>query len=126
MMASNIELMSTLLADNVIWHPPTSVAAQFGSEVHGLKSVIAFLTENPEKFYKAGTRRAEILHVVSENDQVSLHFNFHAKPQIGGDLCTCANWLFELKETRIIAVWEILDLAEWNSAVLADTTNATY
>ena len=119
MMSSDLDVMADCLSSAVVWHPPTSTERQFGGEVRGLKSVMSFLTENPEKFYEPGSRSAEILHVVSEHDFVSIHFNFVAKPRIGGRLCTCANWLFQLSDDRITDVWEVLDMAEWNNAVLA-------
>ena len=119
MMSSDVETMTQLLGAEVLWYPPTSVANHFHGQVEGAESVISFLTENPEKFYEPGSRAAEVLHVVSEGDLVSLHFNFHAKPKIGGSLCTCANWMFELNSGKIIAVWEVLDVAEWSNAVLS-------
>ena len=119
MMSSEVETMAQCLGLEVVWHPPTSVEQQFHSQVEGAESVISFLTENPEKFYETGSRTAEVLHVVSEGNLVSLHFNFHAKPRIGGTLCTCANWIFELNNKKIVQVWEVLDMAEWNNAVLS-------
>jgi len=118
MMSSDIEVMAESLDPHVIWYPPTSTASQFHAEIHGLESVISFLTDNPQKFYEPGGRSAEILHIVSENDLVSVHFNFHATPLIGSTLCTCANWMFQFSENNIVAVWEVLDVAEWNNAVL--------
>ena len=119
MMSSDRDVMRACLNSAVVWHPPTSTEKQFGGEVQGVESVISFLTDNPEKFYEPGSRSAEILHVVSEHSLVSIHFNFHAKPKIGGKLCTCANWLFQLNDKKITEVWEVLDVAEWNHAVLA-------
>jgi len=118
MMESNIQTMMGIISTDVVWHPPTSVAHQFHDKVEGAEAVIAFLTENPEKFYEPGSRYAEVLHVVSENDLVSLHFNFHATPKIGGKLTTCSNWMFRLGCGEIVEVWEVLDVAAWNNAVL--------
>lgn len=118
MMASDTEAMRRCMAADIIWHPPTSVAQQFHDRVVGVSAVLSFLTENPEKFYEPGSRYAEVLHVVSENELVSIHFNFHATPRMGGKLCTCANWMFELRRGKIAEVWEVLDIAEWNNAVL--------
>ena len=119
MMSSDLDVMAECLSSVIVWHPPTSTEKQFGGEVRGLEAVMSFLTENPENFYEPDSRSAEILHIVSEHDFVSIHFNFHAKPKIGGKLCTCANWLFQLSDDKITEVWEVLDVAEWNHAVLA-------
>ncbi len=117
-MSSDLKVMRGCLSPEVVWHPPTSAEKRFGGEVRGLEAVMSFLTENPENFYEAGSRSAEILHLVSENDLVSIHFNFHATPKIGGKLCTCSNWLFQFGEGKITEVWEVLDAAEWNESVL--------
>lgn len=119
LMSSDLGVMEDCLSSDVVWHPPTSTEKQFGGEVQGSEPVISFLTDNPEKFYQPGSRSAEILHVVSEHNLVSIHFNFHARPRIGGTLCTCANWLFQISDKKITEVWEVLDIAEWNHAVLA-------
>ena len=119
MMSSDLNVMRDCLSSEIVWHPPTSTEKKFWGAVRGVESVISFLTENPEKFYEPGSRSAEIFHVVSERNLVSIHFNFHAKPKIGGELCACANWLFQLRDENITEVWEVLDMAEWNHAVLA-------
>ena len=118
MMQGDVESLTKHMSPNIVWHPPTSVADQFHAKVEGPEAVLSFLTENPEKFYEPGSRYAEVLHVVSENDLVSIHFNFHATPKIGGKLCTCSNWMFQLKDGKIVEVWEVLDVAEWKNAVL--------
>ena len=117
-MESDVQTMKWSLSADVVWHPPTSVAHQFLDKVQGVDAVISFLTENPEKYYERGSRYADVLHLVSENNLVSIHFNFHATPRIGGKLCTCSNWMFELSGGKITEVWEVLDVAEWNNSVL--------
>ena len=118
MMTSDIDVMKQRLSMDVVWHPPTSVAHQFQQRVDSLEEVVSFRTENPEKFYEPTSRYAVVLHVVSEDDLVSVHFNFHATPRKGGKLCTCANWMFKLRHEKIVEVWEVLDIAQWNNAVL--------
>ena len=120
MMASDTATMQTLLSAAVTWHPPDSVADHFGASIEGIDAVMAFLTENPQAYYEPGSRRAEFLHVIAEGDTVSAHFNFIARPKKGGTLNVGANWVFELSDRQITAVWEILDVAQWNSAVLPD------
>ncbi len=118
LMSSDVPTMESLISDDIVWHPPTSFSRMSAERVAGRAPVIAFLTENPAQFYEVGSRSAEELNVVSEGDLVSFHFNFRATPKIGGELCTCANWMFRLAEGRIEEVWEVLDVAEWNNAVL--------
>lgn len=111
-------LMEALLDEGVIWYPPTSVAAVFHNQVSGRDKVIQFLTENPADFYEPGSRRADIINVAGNDKFVSVNFKFIATPKKGGTLNTCANFMFELSGEKIIKAWEVLDMAEWNNAVL--------
>jgi ketosteroid isomerase-like protein len=117
MISSDIETMSKLLADDIEWVVPSSTRRHLENP-RGKESVIEFLTVNPENFYEAGSRKAEILNVVANSTHASVHFNFLAKPKKGGELNTCANFMFSIESSKIIKVWEVLDLDEWKNSVL--------
>lgn len=118
MLAGDEAVMQEMLDANVIWYPPTSVAAHFHGQVVGRGDVVKFLTENPAKFYEPGSRRAEIINTAGNDQYASVNFNFIASPKKGGTLSTCANFMFEFSGSKITRAWEVLDMAEWNSAVL--------
>ena len=117
MMISDVETMSDLLSEDIHWVVPSS-ARRHMEDPQGKKAVLEFLTSNPENFYEAGTRKAEILNVVANDTNVSVHFNFLAKPKKGGELDTCANFMFLIESSKITKVWEVLDMDEWKNSVL--------
>ena len=47
-----------------------------------------------------------------------MNFNFIAIPKKGGELNVCANFMFHFSGSKIVEAWEVLDMAEWNNAVL--------
>ena len=118
MLSGDVEKMELLLEESISWYPPTSVAAYFNGVVIGRREVIAFLTENPAMFYEPNSRKAEIINAVGNEQFASVNFKFIATPKKGGTLNTCANFMFEFSGKKIVKVWEVLDMAEWNSSVL--------
>ena len=117
MLTSDVEKMSSLLSEDIEWVVPSSTRRHMPNPI-GLQNVIEFLTINPDRFYEPNSRKADILNVVANETHVSVHFNFLATPKKGGELNTCANFMFKMENSKIIKVWEVLDLDEWKTAVL--------
>ena len=121
MLGSERETLAECLAVDTRWYPPTFVKNQFG-EVVGRAETIAFLCDNPARFYKTGSRGMVLHSLIGEGDRVSALFDFQASPQRGGRLDTIAHFHFRCRGGEIAETWEVLCTAEWSAAVLGPPT----
>ena len=105
MLTSDQSTMEACLAPDARWHPPAFIASRFG-EVSGRDQVIAFLCDNPERYYVPGSRTMDLHALVADGDRVSAHFDLRARPVRGGELNTPANFMFRCGNDVILETWE--------------------
>jgi ketosteroid isomerase-like protein len=98
------------LADDAVWHLPTSVARRGfpaqdlrGEQVHTLFLGSAEVYQ-PERTW-------DIDHLVAEDDLVTLHCTMHARTTAGNDYHGSYHMLFRLADGKIAEAWEFLDTA---------------
>jgi ketosteroid isomerase-like protein len=98
------------LADNAVWHLPTSVARRGfpakdlrGEQVHALFIGSTEVYE-PDRTW-------DIDHVLAEDDLVTLHCTMHARTTAGNEYHGSYHMLFRVADGKIAEAWEFLDTA---------------
>jgi ketosteroid isomerase-like protein len=97
------------VADDAVWHLPTSVARRgFDQDVRG-EAVGALFLGSSERYDR--DRTWDVHHVVAEGDLVTLHCTMHARTNVGKDYHGSYHMLFRVEQDRIAEAWESLDTA---------------
>ena len=100
------------LTDDAVWHLPTSIATRTFGGVAELRG------EHAKEIFAAGAAVYEsggsmdVLHVVAENDLVTLHCQLHTRVKGGRDYHGSYHMLFRIEDDRIAEAWEFLDTAD--------------
>jgi ketosteroid isomerase-like protein len=98
------------LTDDVKWHLPPSIGeGQFGVQTLEGDEAKGIFMKATEVYEPAGS--VEILHVIAEDDLVSLHCVTHTRTRAGYDYDGPYHMLFRLHDGRIAEAWEFLDTA---------------
>jgi ketosteroid isomerase-like protein len=97
------------LTDDATWHLPGSVGRKFGTaDLHGEQAKGIFVAST--EVYEPGGA-IDVLHVLAEDDLVTLHCTLHARTRAGHDYHGSYHMLFRVEDDRIAEVWEFLDTA---------------
>ncbi len=98
------------LADDAVWHLPTSVARRGfpakdlqGGQVHAL-FIGSTQVYEPDRTW-------DIDHVLAEDDLVTLHCTMHARTTAGNEYHGSYHMLFRVRDGKIAEAWEFLDTA---------------
>jgi ketosteroid isomerase-like protein len=97
------------VADDAVWHLPTSVARRgFDQDVRG-EAVRALFLGSAERYDQ--DRTWDVHHLVAEDDLVALHCTMHARTNVGKEYHGSYHMLFRVERDRIAEAWEFLDTA---------------
>jgi hypothetical protein len=99
------------LTDDSTWHLPTSIGQrQFGRcDLQGEEARGIFAQAAADVFEPGGS--IDILHVVAEDDLVSLHCQVNSRLRGGTEYQGAYHMLFRLEGDFIAETWEFLDTA---------------
>jgi ketosteroid isomerase-like protein len=103
--------LADLLAEDVAWWVPPSAAAQgLPRPLIGRAQVIPLIAE-PTMFFRPGTRRWTVHHLVEEGDLVAVHANLQGQTAGGGPYTNEYHFLVRFEDGAIAEVWEHVDTA---------------
>jgi ketosteroid isomerase-like protein len=119
---SRPDKQADFLTDDAVWHLPTSVGQRvFGgvSDLRGddARAIFTAATAANGVYEPGGSM--DILHVVAEDDLVTLHFQLHTRTRAGHDYHGSYHMLFRVEHDRIAEAWEFLDTAYLEECVTA-------
>ena len=99
------------LTDDAVWHLPTSIGRRAFGGVADLRgdAARAIFTAGTEVYEPGGSM--EVLHIVAEDDLVTLHCRLHTRTRAGHDYHGSYHMLFRIEGDRIAEAWEFLDTA---------------
>jgi ketosteroid isomerase-like protein len=105
------------LAEDATWHLPTSIGTRmFGhADLHGEEARSIFMLAATDTYEPGGT--IDILHVLADEDLVSLHCEVHTRIKGGADYHGAYHMLFRIEGEQIAEVWEFLDTAHQAACV---------
>ncbi len=102
---------AAFLTDDAVWHLPWSIAQRAFGGVQDLRgdAAKAIFTTATGVYEPGGSM--DVLHVVAEDDLVTLHCQLHTRTRAGHDYHGSYHLLFRIEGDRIAEVWEFLDTA---------------
>ena len=102
---------AAFLTDDAVWHLPTSIANRSFRGVTDLRGDAArAIFDAATEVYEPGGSM-DVLHVVAEDDLVTLHCQLHTRTKAGNEYHGTYHMLFRLEDDRIAETWEFLDTA---------------
>jgi ketosteroid isomerase-like protein len=124
MAADRADLLHGLLAPEVKWWVPPSAAAQGMPRPLVGRDAVVGLIANPAEFFRPGTRRWLVHHLVGEDDLVAAHVNMEAETASGEAYSNEYHWLLRLQDGAVVEVWEHVDTSQFTALVFGGPGNA--
>jgi len=114
MFNNDAETLAELLAEDIRWLVPPSVAARFG-EIQGRKKVVDFLTDAGGDFFESGSFRLEAHMKVVEGDCAAVIAHMQGRTANGQPYQNEYAFSFRFQREQICEVRELLDTAQFRS-----------
>ena len=103
------DVLTRILAEDVVWHTPPSTMPDFRGPHIGRAAVIALITEAGASLFVNGTQRIEPLTLVAEDDRVAVQFRMTARTLSGFDYDNQYAFFFRYSGGQITEIWENVD-----------------
>lgn len=105
------DVLTRLVAEDVAWWGPPSAAAQgLPRPLTGREQVIPLIAD-PTMYFRPGTRRWSVHHLVEEGELVAVHANLQGETAGGAPYSNEYHFLVRFEGGVIAEVWEHVDTA---------------
>lgn len=108
MFSDDRETLTTLLAEDIVWHAPPFARARFGDPV-GRKAVLDFLCGAGDEFYRPGSFEIEPELQAIEGDRGIVMATLRATTARGEPYENRYAFGFRFRDGQISEAWELLD-----------------
>jgi ketosteroid isomerase-like protein len=109
MTARDRDVLTEILADDVVWHTPPSTMPQFRGPHRGRAAAIALVVDAGGSLFVDGTQRIEVLHLIAEDNHAAAQFRMTARTVSGFAYDNQYAFFFRYADGQIVEIWENVD-----------------
>jgi len=109
-----------LLAEDAVWHLPPSAeipGVSAGGVVRG-RDAIHGIQRRAREIYDVPTMRTQVRRLLADGDWVVLQYSMRCRAANGRDFHQEYAFLFEVRDGRIVAIWDYYDTLHVERVVL--------
>lgn len=109
--ARDMDALTRILAESVVWHTPPSTMPPFQGEHRGRVAALKFIAGAGGALFEKGTLRIDITNLITEGDQVAIQCLMRARAVAGFDYENQYAFFFRCAKDQIVEIWENADTA---------------